>query len=257
MQSAQYAIVVLGINDLPAGHQPPALREIMLDLARSAAADCHMTSDDWQAADLDGNLVLQIPSWVPVAQLAGPFTGALDARLARDSQEPAPGALRLHLALHAGPVFLGGPEPAGPAVDLALQLADAPALRDTLAAAPRARMAVITSDAVYQDVLRHAHRLVDAAAYLPVSVGISGGTGWLTVPGYPAPPGISPVQPPRGSTQGADPQDPGSGQAGAVFHANVVHGDQVNHKVVYGDQVGTKITGAAMPGASGAKAPGS
>jgi transcriptional regulator with XRE-family HTH domain len=244
VQSAQYSILALGIDGLP-GHQPPAQREIMHGLVRSAAADCALALDGWQSADLDGRLIVQVPSWVPPAQLAGPFMNALDSGLARQHQESGPGTMRLRVALHAGPVFLGGHQLASPAIELARQLADAPQLHQTLAAAPRARLAVITSDSIFQDVIRHAHRLIDTAAYLPVLLGGSGEVGWVTVPGYAAPPGVSgAATQPR--PRAASPAPDGGGQAGPVVHVGTVNGGFVNNQVVYGGLVHNHMAGGKV-----------
>ncbi len=228
--SAQYMILVIGFDGptFPEGQQPSSPREALHRLAWSAAADSQLTPSDWQPADLDGKLLLQVPSRVPAAQLAEPFAAALNARLAHRQRELGPArALRLHVALHAGRAFPGGDEPVGPAVELARRLAGAPSLHDTLAAAPEALMAVIASAEVFENILRHTHPLI-AAAYAPVPLDSSGETGWLTVPGYTAPPGISPARP-HHETSAAHPGASASGP-GVRDRADSPPGYVVNNK---------------------------
>lgn len=211
-QSAQYTILVIGFDDptLPAGQQPSYQTEALHRLASSAAADSQLTPSDWQPADLDGKLLLQVPSRIPAGQLAGAFAVALNARLEQRQRELGPAeALRLHVAIHAGHAFPAGGEPAGPAVELARRLASAPSLHDTLAEAPEALVAVIASAELFENMLRHEYPLI-AAAYVPVFLDSSGETGWLAVPGYTAPPGISPARP-RNETSAAEPEAPAPG----------------------------------------------
>lgn len=249
--AAQYTILVIGFDSLtfPAGQRPLSSREVLHSLAWSAAADIQLTPSDWQPADLDGKLLLQVPSRVPVAQLAGPFAAALNGRLAHRQRDlDLAGAPRLHFALHAGRAFPGGEGPAGPAVELARRLADAPSLHATLAAAPEAHMAVIASAEVFENMLRHAHPLI-AAAYAPVPLDSSGEIGWLAVLGYAAPPGISPARPHNQSST-AHPGTSASGSgAGAGDRAGSLPGYAVTNTFCGPVDAGTiGISFGGMPG---------
>ncbi len=234
VQSAQFAILALGIDDRPAEPMPPALREAVHSLVSSAANDCGLAQGGWQSAELNGNLVMQIPSYTSLGQLAGPLIKALDARLRDRFREPGHGPVRLRVAVHAGQVLLGRQQHASPAVGFACRLADAELLHDTLAAAPGARLAAIVSDEVFQDVIVHARRLVDTASYLSVPLGASGEVGWVTVPGYSAPPGISAARP-AADPQAARPARDPAESAGQAISVGVVQGNFINRQDIHGN----------------------
>jgi hypothetical protein len=237
-QSAQCTILVIGFDDaaLPAGQQPSSRTEALHRLASAAAADSQLAPSDWQPADLDGKLLLQVPSRISAAQLAGPFAAALNARLQHRQRELGPaGTLRLYVAMHAGRAFPGG-EQADPAVELSRRLASTPSVHDTLAAAPGALVAVIASAELFENMLRPENPLI-AAAYVPVLLDSSGETGWLAVPGYTAPPGISPARP-RRETSAADPEAPAPGTA-ARDRAGSPPGHTVNNEFFGPVEAGT------------------
>jgi hypothetical protein len=82
---------------------------------------------------------------------------------------------------------------------------------------------------VYESVIRHAPRLVDPAAYLPVAVQVkeTRTRAWIHLPGYGQPP-----QPPN--TLGAGGAEPGGFQ-GFIFRGQATfEGDAVaGNKIVY------------------------
>lgn len=95
--------------------------------------------------------------------------------------------LRLRLAIHLGDE--------GGAAILACRLAAAPPLCHTLDAATDARLALVVSDAFFASAVR-GNPAVDASAYVAADLG-EGLTGWVHVPGYPAPPNLAARQPRR------------------------------------------------------------
>ncbi|MGW5196663.1 hypothetical protein [Streptomyces spiralis] len=186
----------------------------------------------------DGVLMLVAPTVSPLV-IAGPFVGELHTELGEYAQETnAEHAMRLRLALHQGLATRDERGWSGDAVNTACRLVDAQQLRDALTAAPSARMVFAVSGEVHHAVIRHGHRGVDPAAYLPCAITTKHGetiSSWITVPGRPAPAGLpstTPVAEPPGPTAPqsgrttADAPEPAA-RPGVSQHAHTVHGDQV------------------------------
>ncbi|MEV5340320.1 hypothetical protein AB0K93_17865 [Streptomyces sp. NPDC052676] len=193
----------------------------------------------------DGVLMLVEPSVSPLL-LSGPFVRELDLELAEYAQESnEEHALRLRVALHQGLAARDDHGWSGDAVNTAFRIVDGQPLREVLTAAPSARMVFAVSGDVHHAVIRHGHRGIDPAAYLPCDITTKHGetiSGWVTVPGYPAPPGL-----PAAATAAATPAatkatvadaDPTAAPAAPAAapaqatpavtqHAGTVHGDQV------------------------------
>jgi hypothetical protein len=115
----------------------------------------------------DGVLTV-VPPGLPTALLVDPLLPLLAADLRRHNRWAAdPVRFALRAALHVGPVFADPYGLNGQALIHAARMLDAPALKKTLAASG-AELAFITSDHVYQTVIRHAGRLLDPDAFQPV-----------------------------------------------------------------------------------------
>ncbi|CAL9446515.1 hypothetical protein SUDANB58_02360 [Streptomyces sp. enrichment culture] len=176
----------------------------------------------------DGALLLVEPTVSPLL-IAGPFVRELNLELGEYAQESNPEhAVRLRLALHQGLVARDEHGWSGDAVNTTFRLVDAQPLRETLAAAPSARMVFAVSDEVHRAVIRHGHRGIDPAAYLPCDFTTKHGetiNSWITVPGYPAPPGL-----PTPATATAPPPARDTSPAGhpaVTQRARTVQGDQI------------------------------
>ncbi|POX57038.1 hypothetical protein C3489_01965 [Streptomyces sp. Ru71] len=141
----------------------------------------------------DGVLMLVEPSVSPLL-IAGPFVRELDLELGEYAEGAnAEHALRLRLALHQGLAARDERGWSGDAVNTACRLVDAQPLRDVLTAAPSARMVFAVSGEVHRAVIRHGHRGIDPAAYLPCDFLTKHGetiSSWITVPGRSAPVGL-------------------------------------------------------------------
>lgn len=231
----QHAIMVLAIEGFGAhdAYHQASLRSELLAVAESAARDVSgLRWDDFRLVDRDdGSLMLILPALSPVVKLAGPFIGNLNRRL----MEGAPGAspvspMRLRAALHLGPAGLAAQGWSGAGIDLAARLIDAEPVGLALRAATRARLAFIVSDETHESVIRHEYRLIDAAAYAAVRFdagGFSGIKGWITVPGYSAPPGIARDQAPSAAGAGPERGHPATGHTGPHIAAQTVQGNVI------------------------------
>lgn len=90
----------------------------------------------------------------PAERVLGPFLSDLEAALRGHRMFAAESALlRLRVAVHHGLAYLEGGEWAGPAFVLAARLLDSGPLRQALATAPEANLALIVSEAIYNDVI--------------------------------------------------------------------------------------------------------
>ena len=130
----------------------------------------------------DGALIL-IPPEVPKAYLVISLPGMLAAAVSRHNAECAgPEQMRLRVALHAGEVYRDAHGVAGSAVNHAFRLAEAPALRSTLAASPGA-LAVIVSDWLFSEVVRH-DPAAEPGSYRKVQVAVkeTAAVGWIRIP---------------------------------------------------------------------------
>jgi tetratricopeptide (TPR) repeat protein len=164
------------------------LREQLRCLLVGAFADGAVDRDHYELNDTgDGYLATISPTVAKTWLLLG-MVPWLAARLeehnrAADQSE----RLRLRVAVHAGEL-LRDPQPnVGQAAILACRLLDSPALRACLdqTSAP---LALIVSDWIFQEVIRHRHGGLDPADYHPVWVTVkeTETRGWIFVPGNPA-----------------------------------------------------------------------
>lgn len=177
-------------------------------MERAGLAESETTAEDRG----DGVLMLVEPSVSPLL-IAGPFVRELDTELGEYAEAAnAEHALRLRLALHQGMAARDERGWSGDAVNTTCRLVDAQPLRDVLAAAPSARMVFAVSDDVHRAVIRHGHRGVDPADYLPCDFRTKHGEtirSWVRVPGRSAPPGLPPAPsadvPPAGPASGNAP----------------------------------------------------
>jgi hypothetical protein len=94
--------------------------------------------------------------------------------------------LRLKVAVHEGITVLAASGFAGHAVAKTCQLLDSPPLRAALASNPRASLAVMLSDRVFEDTSQFGHPRLPAERFERVEIDDplkgSAGTGWIYVP---------------------------------------------------------------------------
>jgi hypothetical protein len=102
----------------------------------------------------DGVLVL-LPADVPKGRVVSRLPQEMVAALAAHNHVHAlPAQVRLRVAVHAGEVLQDDHGVVGDAVNIAFRLLDAGALKDALSASS-GLVAVIASETIYQDVIRH------------------------------------------------------------------------------------------------------
>ena len=131
----------------------------------------------------DGVLIVALPG-VPAGALVHSFVEHLSAGLRRHNKMASSAAqIRLRMAVHIGQVHRDDNGVAGQAVVHAFRLLDAPTLKQEFAASS-ALLAVVVSDYLYENVIRHGHGLIDPASYRRLDVVVrTRTTAWLHVHG--------------------------------------------------------------------------
>ncbi len=231
------AIVVIDIESFGSRANPfqvslrRAMREVITESCTAAGVDWSTVED----LDRGDGLILLVPPSTSTVTLAGAFVRRLDATLGQKAAMFSEAhRMRLRVALHQGNCERDETGWVGEAINTACRLVDAQPLRDALAAAPEARMALIVSHEIYQGVVRHDYPLIDAASFGPAVLDVKELTGekvWISVPGRPYPPGL-PTAPAR---RAEPPRQPVGTHGGIVNNGGTtVRGDQVGgDKTVY------------------------
>lgn len=202
-----------------------------------------------KTGDTGDGLIMRIPAAVPKPAVTRALTTGLNTQLVRRTLAPHPvEELRLRLALHAGEVGEDEFGIVGTDLNTACRIVDAQPLRDVLATAVRAHLAVAVSQTWYDAVIRHGYDQIDPAAYRPAHLAVKEvhQTVWLNVPSLSEPPGL-PVY--TADAVQAVPQPPGpAAQPPPGARVLTVQGNQ------YGDSVmGDKHVGSEFHGKAGEK----
>jgi hypothetical protein len=228
-----HAIVVVDIESFGPRTNPfqASLRQAMYDVVREACAEARIEWDTTVALDRGDGIILLVPPATSTVTIAGQFMRAMDAVLAEKAAIFSDAhRMRFRVALHHGLCQQDETGWVGEAINTACRLIDAQPLRDALTAAPEARMALVVSDDVYRNVIRHGYRLIDPAAFARVGVNakeLVDETAWISVPGRSYPPGLaSPRKPPLSAPR---PPTVATGQTAGVINngPTTVHGDQI------------------------------
>ncbi|MFJ9905001.1 hypothetical protein ACIRVK_19240 [Streptomyces sp. NPDC101152] len=236
-EAAHHWIVVLDIENFSSRRDPVQrrIRAAMYHVLRDAMERVGLAAADVVSEDRGDGVLMLVKSTVSPVLIAGPFLRELDAGLgeyAEGAKEDH--AVRLRLALHQGLAERDDDGWSGDAVNTACRIVDAQPLRDVLVAAPSARTVFAVSDEIHRAVIRHGHRGIDPAAYLPCDFATKHGETisiWITVPGYPAPPGLPATAsggvPPEERPEPATAEPRRDGRPHVTQHADTVQGDMV------------------------------
>ncbi|MFK0151547.1 hypothetical protein ACIQVK_05610 [Streptomyces sp. NPDC090493] len=237
-EATQHWIIALDIENFSPRRDPVQrrVRAAMYRALGGAMERAGLAAKDTVSEDRGDGVLMLIRSSVSPVVIAGSFVRELDEGLGEYAQEVNDDhAVRLRMALHQGLATDDEHGWSGDAVNTTCRIVDAQPLRNVLASAPSARMAFAVSDEVHRAVIRHGHRGIDPAAYLPFNLTTKHGetiSTWITVPGYPAPPGMpAPATAPPGDQESPPhtdgQQSTATDQASVVQHAGTVQGDQV------------------------------
>lgn len=201
------------------------LRQVLYRLLGRAFDDAGIGWRACAAVDRGDAFLVIAPPAVPAAALAGPLLGLLRAGLALYNRYASVAArLRLRAGLHTGPV---GDDAAGAAVWHTLHLAGCRPVRAALRD-DATDLALVASDRLFADVIRHGDGAVDPAAYRPIPLGDGEPgertRGWvaLPAPGHPpATPRPHGDRPDAGAWPGADAGHEGGPEPATGGHPGV------------------------------------
>ncbi|MFE6977790.1 hypothetical protein [Streptomyces sp. NPDC057682] len=237
-EATHHWIVALDVENFSPRRDPVQrrVRAAMYRVLGDAMERAGLAAADTVTEDRGDGVLMLIRSSVAPVVIAGPFVRELDEGLREYTEEANEDHLvRLRMALHQGLTASDEHGWSGDAINIACRIVDAQPLRDVLAAAPSARMALAVSDEVHHAVIRHGHRGIDPAAYLPFDLTTKHDetiSTWITVPGYPAPPVAAgpatepPVERQPPSVPDTQPST-ATEQPPVVQRARTVQGDQV------------------------------
>jgi len=185
-----------------------AVQSGLLAVLEAAATRASLRRDRWMTQQAgDGELAV-LPRDEPEPVVVDQFVRYLHEALAARNADPATGReLRLRMAIHFGTAMPADNGYAGQGVVAVSRLVESAAVKDALAAAPHACLAVILSRQVFDDVVRQGHVSVPATDFAKVSVEVKEfrDEAWIRVVGV-ARPGEVPRrdQPPASRAAPAD-----------------------------------------------------
>ncbi len=225
-----YSIILVdieGFSPRPTAVQA-TLQTQLYDVVRFALERAHVGQGDYLSQDRgDGVLLLLPPVTSPTLLLREFVRGLQDALVEHNAAYQEGHRMRLRVGLHQGPVTQQGQSWASTAINDLARLVDADPVKGTLAEARRAHLVVVVSEEIYGAVVLGGYAGIDSAAYLPADFVTKHGEkrrGWVTVPGYAAPPGLPsetgepPAEPEQGLAAGGETEGrtDGAGNGGAA-----------------------------------------
>ncbi|HEU5392886.1 MAG TPA: hypothetical protein VFV73_44060 [Streptosporangiaceae bacterium] len=205
-----------------------AVQSGLTSVLDAAAARAHLRRDRWLTQQAgDGELAV-LPRDEPEPVVVDQFVRYLDEALTAHNANPASRRkLRLRMAIHFGTAMPADNGYAGQGVVAVSRLVDAAAVKDALAAAPQACLAVILSRQVFDDVVRQGHVSVQPSDFAKVSVRVKEfqDEAWVKVVGVPlhaaAPSGEPADGEPADGTLPASRAEPEDNRVYQNFYADV------------------------------------
>lgn len=154
----------------------------------AAAARANLRRDRWEKQQAgDGELAI-LPHNEPEPVIVDQYVRYLDEALTAHNADPAARRkIRLRMAVHFGTAMMADNGYAGQGVVAVSRLVDSAGVKDALAAAPQACLAVILSRQIFDDVVRQGHISVPATEFAKVSVQVKEflDEAWVRVVGVP------------------------------------------------------------------------
>jgi predicted ATPase len=163
------------------------VRTALYDLIANSLAECAVAFESCYVDDCGDGLLVVLPQTTSAAALASTFVDSTRACLYRHNRMSSESAkIRLRVALHAGEVTSDDHGIVGSSIVHVSRLLDSGPVRQAVAS-PGAELALIVSDHLYQDVLRHAPGSVVPTDFHQVQVCVkeTRRPAWVRVPGVP------------------------------------------------------------------------
>lgn len=213
-------------------------RDVLDRVAQEALAEADVTWDDCHRTDLGDGVLLVIGQDVRKAKLVHPLASGIALRLRAHNRNAAPReVIRVRMALHAGDVHIANGAVAGGSLEDLSRLLDAPPLRRVLAAAPKTvTVALLVSQHMYAEVVRHGYDGIDPATFFPVRFTVKETTSeaWVHLPGHTPDQAVLASGDPTGDRPSRQAGGSGTGQSITAQYVNLAQ----DHAQV-GEQVGS------------------
>jgi hypothetical protein len=165
------------------------LRERMYRIVREAGSAAGLPWVQCYHEDRGDGLFLLAPSCLGAQVLVDPFLSHFLASLRRCNELAGdPARLRMRAAVHAGYVRLDTHGAAGHSLIHLFRLLDSPQLKNALHHS-EAELALLASDYLYTEVIRHDRGLIDPHSFQPITISNkeTRALAWLWLPTPPPP----------------------------------------------------------------------
>ena len=162
------------------------LRAVMYAALRGSFDDAKIGYDQCYQEDRGDGAMIAVPPDLDTALLLTSVVDRLRAEVRRhNAVSNAAAQMRLRVAVHTGEVRWDGQGLVGTAVNHVFRLLDAAVFKDALSQSG-AGLALIVSQRVHDDVVRHGRGLVDPGDYRQVEVRVkeTETTAWIAIPGH-------------------------------------------------------------------------
>ena len=135
--------------------------------------------------DLGDGALLLFDARTPKIRVLGAWLDAFHVSL-QHCYERSVDHFQVRLAIHAGEVTPSLGDHSGADLDFTVRLTDAPIAKLVLARTPSASLAVVVSDIVYRQVVRHSAPSIDSTGYTAIAVQVkeTNTSAWLHLPGW-------------------------------------------------------------------------
>ncbi len=165
----------------------PRMRERIYRVVETAFEHAKVTRDAVHMEDRGDGVLLAVAGRIAVSRLLGLWMVELHENL-RDENRALKVPLGLRIGMHVGPVRHDERGISGRAVDLACRLADSAVARQLLDA-EGADLVLVTSNSLYEDVVRGGGKFIEPARYNSARLTLKEGevTAWFHLPGRAAP----------------------------------------------------------------------
>ncbi|WP_055713152.1 hypothetical protein [Streptomyces torulosus] len=192
-------IVLLDIENFSLRHGTvqARLHEELYHVVEFALTRARVDPDRCRVKDRGDGILILIPEsdTAPARLLWELMRGLEDALVAHQEKYADNYRMRLRVGLNQGLVASDSGYWAGTAINDLARLVDAAPVRQVLTQASRAHLVLVVSDNIYRSVVQGGYPGIEPAAYVPTEFVTKHGQtlrGWVTVPGYPTPPGLDP-----------------------------------------------------------------
>ncbi|MFI7408104.1 hypothetical protein ACIBU0_05455 [Streptomyces sp. NPDC049627] len=165
----------------------PRMRARIYRVLETAFTHAKVARDAVHMEDRGDGVLLSVAGRIAVSRLLGLWMVEVHENL-RDENRDLAVPLGLRIGMHVGPVRHDDRGISGRAVDLACRLADSPVARRLLDA-EKADLVLVTSQALYEDVVSAGGKFIEPARYAPARLRLKEGevTAFFHLPGRPAP----------------------------------------------------------------------